>query len=217
MGNLKHWAVIPTTSESEFDDLEFGALQGFQDNSPSARIVKAIGDSTTAEIFDLYEKFCVPAEAKLSKKLPMFCAMSAQEHLLTIFVTDLRPMQTWSEMYELIKVYFSSKHPLLIGFGEPPRINSLLGVLLPNRLRFYPANAKGFEQMYSDIHMMNKTICRAQNMPQLILRRSNFSSAVGSNLRKGTIVIIAAMRLKIAALSTSGFIWLRKSVCGFYQ
>jgi hypothetical protein len=88
-------AVYRAFCESDFEMRGAKTHPDGRNTAPSASIIKAIGDPTTAEIVRLYEKYCERAEAKRSCDSPNLRNQATGSPLLTIFITDLQFPQPW--------------------------------------------------------------------------------------------------------------------------
>lgn len=181
----------------------------------SARIITAIGDPTTAEIFGLYAKHLMRSGMQHPIHLANTFDESGSKPLLTIFITDLRLPQTSRECFRLIRLYLSASYPVVIFFGEPPSINGFWSVLFPDFFRFYRPSPEAFGQMYRDICLINQTILHAQNMPGLTVRGWNCLSALRAFFNKRTTHAFRAFRSKFASPPAGTLIRLRKVVIGF--
>ncbi|NDB67376.1 MAG: hypothetical protein EB015_05090 [Methylocystaceae bacterium] len=164
------------------------------------QIIKVIGEPTTADILSLYEKYWIPTKFNRRQGSDNSFANPKVVPPLTVFLTDLRCPNSLREIYDLMRLYYSSKHKVLIVIGEPNHINTIWGVFLQSQFRRYRLNAAEFANMRSDIDLMNQTIFCARGSQRLILRQWNLVTAVNLCLRKAGWEAVRTLSKKTASL-----------------
>jgi hypothetical protein len=148
------------------------------------RIVKVIGEPTTADILSLYEKYWIPTKFNLRQGPDNSFVNTKAVPPLTVFLTDLRCPNSLREIYDLMRLHYSSKHKVLIVIGEPRYTNTIWGDFLQSQFRHYRLNAAEFAKMRRDIDLMNQTIFCARGKQRLILRQWKLVTAVSFFLIK---------------------------------
>jgi len=206
-----HWEIVENGCDGHKPVAQGGAI----DSTPPPSIITAFGEPTTADIFGLYDKHVMRYGTLQRMPRANACDESGSKPLLTVFIIDLYRPKTLGEVFRLIRLYFSANYPVLMVFSGAPRANRVWGIFPPDLFRFYRMTSEGFEQMYWDISLINRTISRAQNMPNLTLRRSDFVSAIFASLKKGAWQAFRLVRSRSASLSAVTLIQLRKAALGF--
>ena len=152
--------------------------------APTPRIIKAIGEPTTAEILRLYEKYWTDTKFDRRHGPDNSFVNPKAVPLLTVFLTDLRCPNSLRDIYDLLRLYYSSEHKVIIVIGEPHYINTTWGAFLRSQLRCYRLNAAEFAKMRSDVDLMNQTIFCARGRQRLMLRQWDLVAAISFCLRK---------------------------------
>ena len=152
--------------------------------APQPRIIKALGEPTTADILSLYEKYWIRTKFDSQHGLDNSFVNPEGVPLLTVFLTDLRCPNSLRDIYDLMRLYYSSEHKVIIVIGEPHYINTTWGAFLRSQLRCYRLNAAEFAKMRSDVDLMNQTIFCARGRQRLMLKQWDWVTAVSFCLLK---------------------------------